>query len=151
MYSKRTSYTVGNCLQATSSCYRAHCSRFKQKVACLEPLESCRPVYKRFPIPVSLPYLFFYSLSSYWLLQNVHGEHDPYIGCVNDPLPRHYRGTVLGHSVLNLQFLEDLFNEGVIPPTEECNVIEPLKTQRGYCGKHLETVIQVLMEELLTV
>lgn len=37
---------------------------------------------------------------------------------------------------MDLEFLEQLFNESILPSQEECGVIEPLATRRKYCGKY---------------
>lgn len=41
--------------------------------------------------------------------------------------------------MINLQFLEDLFNKEIIPATEECGVSESLASRQKYCGKYLST------------
>ena len=81
----------------------------------------------------------------------MHGEHDPDIGCVNDMYEhdpyiecvnesydstKHYRQSVQGQTVLNMQFLEDLYNKGILPPTEECGVFEPLSSRRKHCSMY---------------
>lgn len=71
-------------------------------------------------------------------LQNVHGEFPPYIGCSNGSnefLTKNHRGSIQGHTSIDLQFLEDLFNHDIMPPTEECGVFESLASRRKYCGK----------------
>lgn len=75
----------------------------------------------------------------------MHGEYAPYIGCVNetyDFLTKHHRGAIQGHTVIDLQFLEDLFNKEIIPPVEECGVFEPLSSRRKYCGKYFLTAFK---------
>lgn len=44
-------------------------------------------------------------------------------------------GQIQGHTAIDLQFLEDLFNKEILPATEECGVFEPLSSRRKYCGK----------------
>lgn len=77
--------------------------------------------------------------------------HDPYIGCVNDdflPVTKHYRGSIQGHTMIDFEFLEALFNKDILPPTEECGVIESLRTRRKYCGKYLRTTFLAVTNQL---
>ncbi|ODM21423.1 hypothetical protein SI65_02267 [Aspergillus cristatus] len=102
------------------SYYRSKVAFFEKGLACIEQLPSCKPVFKRYS------------------QMNVHGEYDPYIGCINESygvLTKHHRGAIQGHTVINLQFLEDLFNKEIIPATEECGVFESLSSRRKYCGR----------------
>jgi hypothetical protein len=46
----------------------------------------------------------------------------------------HYSRTVTGFAVMDIDFLEKLFNENLIPDSEECGVIEQLKSTRRFCG-----------------
>jgi hypothetical protein len=69
----------------------------------------------------------------------VNDEYYPYIGCVNespDFLQKHYYGSIKGHTSLDLEFLEKLFNEAILPSQEECAVIKPLTSRRKYYGKY---------------
>jgi hypothetical protein len=51
---------------------------------------------------------------------------------------------IQGHAVLDLQFLEDLFNKDLMPAAEECGAFEPLASRRKYCGKYLLTTTELL-------
>ncbi|KAG2001619.1 hypothetical protein GB937_010062 [Aspergillus fischeri] len=69
-------------------------------------------------------------------LKDVNGDHHPYIGCVNASssfLQKHYYTSVKGYTSMDLEFLEQLFNESILPSQEECGVIEPLTSRRKYC------------------
>lgn len=50
-------------------------------------------------------------------------------------------GQIQGHTAIDLQFLEDLFNKEILPATEECGVFEPLSSRRKYCGKCFLTTL----------
>jgi hypothetical protein len=73
--------------------------------------------------------------------------HHPYISCINSgpgPLQKHYHSSLKGHTSIDLEFLERLFNESILPSQEECAVIEPLTTRRKFCGKWLLTTCKPL-------
>lgn len=36
--------------------------------------------------------------------------------------------------MIDLEFLEDLFNGNSFPDTEECDIFEPLISRRKFCG-----------------
>ena len=59
-------------------------------------------------------------------------------------MTKHHRGAIQGHTVINLQFLEDLFNKEIIPATEECGVFESLSSRRKYCGRYLSATWQLV-------
>lgn len=59
-------------------------------------------------------------------------------------MTKHHRGAIQGHTVINLQFLEDLFNKEIIPATEECGVFESLSSRRKYCGRYLSAIWQLV-------
>jgi hypothetical protein len=102
------------------SYYRSKITLFNKGYACLNQLPTCKPVFKRYS------------------QVNVHGEYPPYIGCVNetyDFLTKHHRGAVQGHAAIDLEFLEDLFNKDILPPSEECGSFEPLSSRRKYCDR----------------
>ncbi|CBF82218.1 predicted protein [Aspergillus nidulans FGSC A4] len=42
-------------------------------------------------------------------------------------------GVIQGHTAVDLEVLEDLFNKEILPATEECGVFEPLSSRRKYC------------------
>ncbi|PYH99822.1 hypothetical protein BO71DRAFT_415300 [Aspergillus ellipticus CBS 707.79] len=66
---------------------------------------------------------------------DVNGNYHPYIACLNTSpayLQKHYRVSVKDYISINLEFLEQLFNESILPSQEECGVIEPLTTRRKY-------------------
>jgi hypothetical protein len=70
-------------------------------------------------------------------LKDINNEHQPYIGCVNatpDILQKHYYGSIKGHTSIDLEFLEQLFNDAILPAQEECGIIKPLTSRRKYCG-----------------
>jgi hypothetical protein len=72
----------------------------------------------------------------------VNDEYHPYIGCINelpDVLRKHYYSSIKGYTTLDLEFLEQLFNDSILPSQEECAVIEPLTSRRKFCGKCLVT------------
>jgi hypothetical protein len=52
-----------------------------------------------------------------------------------DFLQKHYRNSIKGHTTVDLQFLEQLFIDEILPSQEECGVIEPANSRRKYCGK----------------
>ncbi|EAW25652.1 uncharacterized protein NFIA_044710 [Aspergillus fischeri NRRL 181] len=98
--------------------YRSQKAFFQKGHACLETLPSCAPKFKRHFYP------------------DVNGDHHPYIGCVNASssfLQKHYYTSVKGYTSMDLEFLEQLFNESILPSQEECGVIEPLTSRRKYC------------------
>ncbi|BCR91198.1 uncharacterized protein ACHE_70041S [Aspergillus chevalieri] len=106
------------------SYYRSKNEFFNKGYACIDQLPTCKPVFKRHT------------------QMNVHGEFPPYIGCSNGSnefLTKHHRGSIQGHTSIDLQFLEDLFNHDIMPPTEECGVFESLASRRKYCDRdHLQ-------------
>ncbi|EYE90581.1 uncharacterized protein EURHEDRAFT_466851, partial [Aspergillus ruber CBS 135680] len=62
--------------------------------------------------------------------------YHPYIGCVHgtaDFLQKHHYSSVKGHTSIDIDFLEQLFNDSILPSQEECAVIEPLTSRRKYC------------------
>lgn len=72
----------------------------------------------------------------------MNGDHHPYVGCVNASpsfLQKHYYTSVKGHTSIDLEFLEQLFNESILPSQEECGVIEPLTSRRKYCGEYFRS------------
>ncbi|EYE90406.1 uncharacterized protein EURHEDRAFT_417473 [Aspergillus ruber CBS 135680] len=100
------------------SFYRSQKAFFQKGHACLETLPSCTPRFKRHFYP------------------DVNGDYHPYIGCVNASssfLQKHYYTSVKGYTSMDLYFLEQLFNESILPSQEECGVIEPLTSRRKYC------------------
>lgn len=85
----------------------------------------------------------------------MNNEYHPYIGCVHgtaDFLQKHHYSSVKGHTSIDIDFLEQLFNDSILPSQEECAVIEPLTSRRKYCGMWsfncLETACVVLMKYL---
>jgi hypothetical protein len=42
---------------------------------------------------------------------------------------------IQGYATLDLSFLEDLFNNKIMAPSEECGVFEPMQSRRKFCGK----------------
>ncbi|OJJ78603.1 uncharacterized protein ASPGLDRAFT_1510767, partial [Aspergillus glaucus CBS 516.65] len=100
------------------SYYRSKREFFNKGYACVDQLPTCKPVFK-------------------WHTEmNVHGEYPPYIGCSNGSnefLTKHHRGSIQGHTSLDIQFLEDIFNHNIMPATEECGVFESLASRRKYC------------------
>lgn len=58
-------------------------------------------------------------------------------------------GQIQGHTAIDLQFLEDLFNKEILPATEECGVFEPLSSRRKYCGKYFLTTLYPVTKKLL--
>jgi len=91
---------------------------FQKGHACLEPLLSCAPKFKRHFYP------------------DVNDEYHPYIGCIHESpnfLQKHYYGSIKGHTSIDLDFLEQLFNDSILPSQEECAVIEPLTSHQKYC------------------
>jgi hypothetical protein len=72
----------------------------------------------------------------------VNNEYHPFIGCINasaNILQKHYYSSVKGHTTIDLDFLEQLFNNSILPPQEDCGVVEPITSRRRYCGKWLAT------------
>jgi hypothetical protein len=68
----------------------------------------------------------------------VNNEYHPFIGCINATagiLQKHYYSSVKGHTTIDLDFLEQLFNNSILPSREDCGVIEPMSSRRKYCGK----------------
>lgn len=81
----------------------------------------------------------------------MNGDYHPYIGCVNASssfLQKHYYTSVKGYTSMDLDFLEQLFNESILPSQEECGVIEPLTSRRKYCGEYFESGWQAVTEYL---
>ncbi|BCR90626.1 uncharacterized protein ACHE_60512A [Aspergillus chevalieri] len=102
------------------SYYRSKASFFKKGHACIDQLPTCKAVFKRYN------------------QMDVHGEYAPFIGCINGSyggLTKHHMGQIQGHTAIDLQFLEDLFNKEILPATEECGVFEPLSSRRKYCDR----------------
>ncbi len=63
----------------------------------------------------------------------------PYIGCSNDTddcLSKHHRPAGPVPATLDIEFLEELFNKGLLPPAEVCGTIEPVSSRKKYCGMH---------------
>ena len=48
----------------------------------------------------------------------------------------HYSRLVTGITVMDQDFLEKLFNENLIPDSEECGVIEQMRSSRKFCGNY---------------
>jgi hypothetical protein len=72
--------------------------------------------------------------------QDINNEYQLYIRCVNatpDFLQKHYYGSIKGHISIDLEFLEQLFNESLLPSQEECGIIEPLTSCQKYYSKYL--------------
>lgn len=81
----------------------------------------------------------------------MNGDYHPYIGCVNASssfLQKHYYTSVKGYTSMDVDFLEQLFNESILPSQEECGVIEPLISRRKYCGEYFESDWQAVTEYL---
>ncbi|EAW17145.1 uncharacterized protein NFIA_005070 [Aspergillus fischeri NRRL 181] len=99
------------------SLYRSKKIFFERQKACLEQLPTCAPKFKRHFYP------------------DVNNEYHLYIGCVNESpnfLSKHYHSSVKGHTTIDLDFLERLFNDSILPSREDCGVIEPLTSRRKY-------------------
>ncbi|EAA66773.1 hypothetical protein AN9487.2 [Aspergillus nidulans FGSC A4] len=97
---------------------------FNSGKACIENLSSCAPVFRKSFYP------------------DINNKHHPYISCINSapgPLQKHYHSSLKGHTSIDLEFLERLFNESILPSQEECAVIEPLTTRRKFCVNIQET------------
>ncbi|CBF80826.1 predicted protein [Aspergillus nidulans FGSC A4] len=106
------------------SLYRSKKRFFNSGKACIENLSSCAPVFRKSFYP------------------DINNEHHPYISCINStpgPLQKHYHSSLKGHTSIDLEFLEQLFNESILPSQEECAVIEPLTTRRKFCVNIQET------------
>lgn len=100
------------------SLYRSKKRFFNSGKACIENLSSCAPVFRKSFYP------------------DINNKHHPYISCINSapgPLQKHYHSSLKGHTSIDLEFLERLFNESILPSQEECAVIEPLTTRRKFC------------------
>lgn len=77
----------------------------------------------------------------------MNGEYHPYVECVNQGpgfLQKHYSSSVKGHTSIDLEFLEQLFNDLIMPSQEDCGVIEPLTSRRKFCGKCFSNIFQLL-------
>jgi hypothetical protein len=61
------------------------------------------------------------------------------VNATPDFLQKHYYGSIKGHTSLDLEFLEQLFNESILPAQEECGIIEPLTSRRKFCGTHFSS------------
>ncbi|CBF71257.1 hypothetical protein AN6691.2 [Aspergillus nidulans FGSC A4] len=106
------------------SLYRSKKRFFNSGKACIENLSSCAPVFRKSFYP------------------DINNKHHPYISCINSapgPLQKHYHSSLKGHTSIDLEFLERLFNESILPSQEECAVIEPLTTRRKFCVNIQET------------
>jgi hypothetical protein len=57
---------------------------------------------------------------------------------------KHWRGTIQGYTVLDVQFCEDLFNKDIMAPTEECSLFESMASRKGFCRKYLVAAWQGL-------
>ncbi|KAJ1712953.1 hypothetical protein NYO67_4873 [Aspergillus flavus] len=100
--------------------YRSKVNLFKRGHSCIDQLPTCKPVFRR---------------SSQ---VNPFGEYTPYIGCTNDSstvVTKHHRGVIQGHIGIDLHFLEDLFNKGILPATEDCGVFAPLSSRQKQCDR----------------
>ncbi|OJJ57920.1 hypothetical protein ASPSYDRAFT_1018177 [Aspergillus sydowii CBS 593.65] len=97
------------------SYYRSKVTLFKINRACIDQLPDCKPVFRR---SAHMP--------------------APYIGCSNDTddcLSKHHRPAGPVPATLDIEFLEELFNKGLLPPAEVCGTIEPVSSRKKYCGR----------------
>lgn len=72
--------------------------------------------------------------------KDINGDYYPYIRYSNASpgfLQKYYYTLVKGHTSIDLEFLEKLFNKLILPSQEEYSIIKPLTSRRKYCGKYL--------------
>jgi hypothetical protein len=77
----------------------------------------------------------------------VFGIHNLYSACVNATdhfATPHHRQAIRGYTAMDMDFLENLFNNNILPNTEECGIFEPLASRRKYCGKQFLTSFQAV-------
>ena len=70
------------------------------------------------------------------------GTNSLYSACINSTdhfMTPHFRQAIQGHTGLDLDFLENLFNNNILLNDEQCGTFEPLSSRRKYCGKQLPT------------
>ncbi|KAL4734435.1 hypothetical protein BDV11DRAFT_54957 [Aspergillus similis] len=103
--------------------YRTAKNLFKHKRSCFKFQDSCQPQLAQSSIPNPL------------------GGFDSYIKCINAPSDPagHYTYRVPKNGSVHLQFLERLFENEIILDTEECAVVESVKSKSLFCCKYLQS------------
>ncbi|EEH41177.2 hypothetical protein PAAG_03463 [Paracoccidioides lutzii Pb01] len=90
---------------------------FTMGKACFEASSTCQPIFRRHQQP------------------DITGYHTPFVICINasqNPSAHFYRNTQ-GHTQLNISFLEEIFESGLLHPTEKCGVMEQMQSHRKVC------------------